>query len=147
MLRATTVIWWHQIHWILCLQFKGILPKGPYPPCLRMADRALLAGYPRIVQGWNKFISISLSPAIAQVAVHWWRYPTPSPVSAAAQMTPIPRCSPWWRLFSGGSLKMIGWILRGRLQRITASSWPSCGTWTCTEQMWYQYGYVLTNLI
>ena len=25
----------------------GILPKGPYPPCLRMADRALLAGCPR----------------------------------------------------------------------------------------------------
>ena len=28
---------------------EGILPKGPYPPCLRMADRALLAGYPRII--------------------------------------------------------------------------------------------------
>ena len=28
---------------------EGILPKGPYPPCLRMADRALLAGYPRHV--------------------------------------------------------------------------------------------------
>ena len=27
----------------------GILPKGPYPPCLRMADRALLAGYPRYI--------------------------------------------------------------------------------------------------
>ena len=26
---------------------EGILPKGPYPPCLRMADRALLAGYSR----------------------------------------------------------------------------------------------------
>ena len=26
---------------------EGILPKGPYPPWLRMADRALLAGYPR----------------------------------------------------------------------------------------------------
>ena len=25
----------------------GILPTGPYPPCLRMADRARLAGYPR----------------------------------------------------------------------------------------------------
>ena len=25
----------------------GILPKGPYLPCLRMADRALLAGYHR----------------------------------------------------------------------------------------------------
>ena len=24
-------------------------PKGPYPPCLRMADRAFLAGYPRHV--------------------------------------------------------------------------------------------------
>ena len=30
-------------------QFDGILPKGPYPPCLRMADRTLLAGYPRIM--------------------------------------------------------------------------------------------------
>ena len=29
-------------------EFDGILPKGPYPPCLRMADRALLTGYPRI---------------------------------------------------------------------------------------------------
>ena len=27
----------------------GILPKGPYPPCLHMADRALLAGYPRYI--------------------------------------------------------------------------------------------------
>ena len=29
-------------------KFEGILQIGPYPPCLRMADRALLAGYPRI---------------------------------------------------------------------------------------------------
>ena len=28
--------------------YYGILPKGPYPPRLRMADRALLAGYPRL---------------------------------------------------------------------------------------------------
>ena len=26
---------------------EGILPKGSYPPCLRMADWALLTGYPR----------------------------------------------------------------------------------------------------
>ena len=31
------------------IQIEGILPKGPYPPCLHMADRALLAGYPRNV--------------------------------------------------------------------------------------------------
>ena len=28
----------------------GILPKRPYPPCLRMADRTVLAGYPRYGQ-------------------------------------------------------------------------------------------------
>ena len=28
-------------------QIVGIMPTGPYPPCLRIADRALLAGYPR----------------------------------------------------------------------------------------------------
>ena len=33
--------------YLLYSQVEGILPKGPYPPCLRMADRALLAGYPR----------------------------------------------------------------------------------------------------
>ena len=26
---------------------EGILPKGPYLPCVNMAGRALLAGYPR----------------------------------------------------------------------------------------------------
>ena len=29
---------------------EGILPKGPYLPCLCMADRALLAGYPRYMR-------------------------------------------------------------------------------------------------
>ena len=29
------------------LYIEGILPKGPYPPCLRMVDRAYLAGYHR----------------------------------------------------------------------------------------------------
>ena len=28
---------------------EGILPKGPYLPCVSMAGRALLAGYPRYV--------------------------------------------------------------------------------------------------
>ena len=31
------------------VHIEGILPKGPYPPCLRMADRAFLAGYPGYV--------------------------------------------------------------------------------------------------
>ena len=34
--------------WVLWY-IDGILPKWPYPPCFRMADRALLAGYPRYI--------------------------------------------------------------------------------------------------
>ena len=37
----------HQCN-MLSPDYEGILPKGPYPPCLCMADRALLAGYPRL---------------------------------------------------------------------------------------------------
>ena len=41
----------------LCkMQIEGILPKGPYPPCLCMADRALLAGYPRNAHPCSNFI-------------------------------------------------------------------------------------------
>ena len=32
-----------------CWNIEVNLPKGPYPPCLRMADRALLAGCPRYI--------------------------------------------------------------------------------------------------
>ena len=39
-------------HRVCMILFDGILPKGPYPPCWRMADRALLAGYPCIVVVW-----------------------------------------------------------------------------------------------
>ena len=54
---------WHARHWQSVSRYtdpggidmsvpyiEGILPKGSYPPCLRMADRALLAGYPRHIQ-------------------------------------------------------------------------------------------------
>ena len=34
------------------LHVDGILPKWPYPPCLRMANSALLAGYHRCVRDW-----------------------------------------------------------------------------------------------
>ena len=32
---------------VYCSYIDGTLPKGPYPPRLRMADRTLLRGYPR----------------------------------------------------------------------------------------------------
>ena len=51
----------------------GILPKGPYPPCLRMADRALLAGYPR-------YMSLLISHPGGRVSLPW-RHNGPDSVS------------------------------------------------------------------
>ena len=42
--------------------FEGILPKGPYPSCLRMADKALLAGYPRFQVLKNSSFYVSRLP-------------------------------------------------------------------------------------
>ena len=36
-------------HYIIVFHFEGILPKGPYLPCVSMAGRALLAGYHRFL--------------------------------------------------------------------------------------------------
>ena len=41
MLQLKRVLW--------CRHIEGILPKGPYLPCVSVAGRALLAGYPRII--------------------------------------------------------------------------------------------------
>ena len=39
-----------EYHIIDNMQVYGVLPKGPYLPCVSMAGRALLAGYPRKYQ-------------------------------------------------------------------------------------------------
>ena len=41
-------------------EFEGILPKGPYPPCLRMADKAPLARCPRIMV-WYLYFTCQLT--------------------------------------------------------------------------------------
>ena len=45
-------------------RFEGILQKGPYPPCLRMADRALLAGYPRFMNHGFLYNGVTLKIAL-----------------------------------------------------------------------------------
>ena len=40
---------WHGRCHLSKYYFEGILPKGPYLPCVSMAGRALLAGYPPFV--------------------------------------------------------------------------------------------------
>ena len=52
------------------LYIEGILQKGPYPPCLCMADRALLAGYPRFRK--QALILDDPTPAdIWYISLHW----------------------------------------------------------------------------
>ena len=48
----------HRCYWkeVICQTLiDGILPKGPYPPCLPMADRALSAVYPRFMETSSPF--------------------------------------------------------------------------------------------
>ena len=50
--RFTLCLWCVMVCQWSILSIEGILPKGSYLPCVSMAGRALLAGYPRhIVQG------------------------------------------------------------------------------------------------
>ena len=70
---------------------QGILPIGPYPPCLRMPDRGLLAGYPRyfiqnfsghrcLRSGANDFIEHGLRDiaktrgmlSVKRFPCYWW---------------------------------------------------------------------------
>ena len=43
------------------IHVEGILPKGPYLPCVSMAGRAILAGYPRCMRQWID-LSLALDP-------------------------------------------------------------------------------------
>ena len=49
---------------------ESIRPKGPYPSCLRVADRALFAGYPR-----SMFLSLFwYCPSMLCLECTWWRH-------------------------------------------------------------------------
>ena len=70
-------------HQHLTSEVEGILPRGPYPPCLRMADRARLAGYPRSeawgiywenLEAWNP-IFLTQMPSPRNNEAEWpWGY-------------------------------------------------------------------------
>ena len=53
---------WHFVKY--AWHIEGSLPKGPYPPCLRMADRALLAGYP-----WYQVVRHTSQTHVAYVII------------------------------------------------------------------------------
>ena len=71
-------------------QFEGILPKGPYSPCLRMADRALLAGYPRIMACSSTSCVLMLATKLAELA----NWPWVTGFAVTSQRAPH---SVWWQ--------------------------------------------------
>ena len=74
--RRQAIIWINDSKYIDAY-IEGILPKGPYPPCLRMADRALLAGYPRYMHysawmsQWCQAVSHYLNQCWLKSWMHW----------------------------------------------------------------------------
>ena len=58
---------------------EGILPKGPYLPCVSMAHRVLLAGYPRCVEDPPIFVRFDIKNLFWPLNLHckknmsrWW---------------------------------------------------------------------------
>ena len=62
---------------------EGILPKGPYPPCVSMADRALLAGYPGCIRlecwvncaGGTLIAQFQINDSLSTGYIHWYDIP------------------------------------------------------------------------
>ena len=67
---------------------EGVLPKGPYLPCVSMAGRARLAGYPRYMRHW-------IRSALVQIMA--WRLFDAKPLSKPM-------------------LAIVNWTLRNKLQ-------------------------------
>ena len=51
-------------------EFDGVLPKEPYPPCLRMADRALLAGYPPVDEEFPSIVLYTFVIPIPDIYIY-----------------------------------------------------------------------------
>ena len=104
------------------IQINGILPKGPYPPCLRMADRTLLAGYARNMFPQNSSAYWGLKPwsdsadYICELLT-WWNPNFPKfvhlysqkNIQLSSQNWPIMQLSaPHWYLLKW-KCKWVGW--------------------------------------
>ena len=60
------------LEWWSAAYIDGILPKGPYPPCLHMADRAFLAAYPRYMPIIGSDLWLGAKPlSEPMLAYHW----------------------------------------------------------------------------
>ena len=92
---------------------QGILPKRPYPPCLRMADRALLAGYPRCMGNTSLIVIASQELLYWEMSSgnqHWDDYLgtlSYNPVSA----THLKTKHPYWDSKVHGANMGPTWVL------------------------------------
>ena len=82
---AAAWVWWH---------IEGILPKGPYLPCVSMAGRSLLAGYPQYVKYESNSKNLSVSAARSNISLT-------EKSTNEALVTPTPDLSSIFHLIAG----------------------------------------------
>ena len=138
----------------------GILPKGPYLPCVSMAGRALLAGYPWYADEW--FNKISLTEHISIVTafllnIFQWVFIS-GLVSFSLNMAITLHkwqaiIRQWWHSLSYicTSMDIKGqWIPREDETQDHSGyglswweiSWESINRWLCSKQTLWSYGHV-----
>ena len=121
----SSLIGWAHTQNDLC--YPGYPTKRPYPPCLRMADRALLAGYPRYIQ-----CSLIIAHQIRPVLVRWHLYietepwaPRPGYIvcgKSALLWCPYNR---WLMLLPGGSRTISNTVDDGAIDVSSSEGWYS----------------------
>ena len=81
----------HQIKGEAISSIEGILAKGPYPTCLRMPDRALLAGYPRYgcMYSFHEAVAQAVCVTLYLWHCHWCFGTKASPSWMAFLSTPF----------------------------------------------------------
>ena len=90
---------WISVHPVTKLSSKwstlieGILPKWPYPPCLRMADRALLAGYPR----YKNYSSPNMTETVSTIHTSPLLFFLPPAIPNTPAIMNCKKCKSWWR--------------------------------------------------
>ena len=77
----------------LCPYFQGILPKGPYLPCVSMVGRALLAGCHRFVShGRSKNMNVGMLKGINNTDKNSSKYPSLRHYKPSFRTTPSSGC-------------------------------------------------------
>ena len=98
----------HSLRVVSSSYFEGILPKGPYPPCLRMADRALSAGYPRFERCYNSLTLVTtVKYDCGSTTLAYTYTKTTFPLTRKSINGTLVSHWGWWRVFCHNQISMF----------------------------------------